>query len=203
MSTAEARTIIKTDVAGWFDDPVSGKKTRKQDGDRVVTRAEYEQMLIDAETAAEKTALQNKESTVATTETPAEAPVAEATDKPKAEKPVKEPAPEVTLTSGKVVTGSTVTIRCAWVDPDKRTKAQERLFAKYAAGDRKAFTYEKVLAAAGDDKDAQPDGRERVIKKQDAFQARFHPDNQGKWRAELRRHKNKARREAARKAAKS
>ncbi len=195
MSIAQPRTIIKTDVAGWFDDPVSGKKTRKQDGDQIVDRATYDQMLVDAET----TTLPIKESPVATTETPATEPVDVA--KPVKEKPVKAPAPEVTLTSGKVVSGTTVTIQCAWVDPDKRTKAQEKLFAKYAGGDRKAFTYEKVLAAAGDDATAKPDGRERVIKKQDAFQARFHPDNQDKWRAELRRHKNKIRREAARKAA--
>lgn len=201
-ATPQTRTIIKTDVAGWFDDPQTGKKTRRIDGDQVVTRAEYDQMLIDAETATEQANLQTKENTdVATTEAPPAR--AHDADKPAKEKPAKEPAPEVTLTSGKVVTGSTVTIKCAWVDPENRTKAQEKLFAKYAAGDRKAFTYDKVLAAAGDDAKAKPDGRERTIKKQDAFQARFHPDNQDKWRAELRRIKNKARREAARKAAKA
>lgn len=195
MSIAQPRTIIKTDVAGWFDDPVSGKKTRKQDGDQIVDRATYNKMLVDAESTPIH---RIKESPVETIDTL----VAEQVDaKPAKEKPVKAPAPEVTLTSGKVVSGTTVTIQCAWVDPDKRTKAQEKLFAKYAGGDRKAFTYEKVLAAAGDDATAKPDGRERVIKKQDAFQARFHPDNQDKWRAELRRHKNKIRREAARKAA--
>ncbi len=208
MSTtiSATRHIIKTDVAGWFDDPISGKKTRRQDGDVVVTRAEYEQMVLDAEDVTAKANI--KENTAVSTATP-DAPVEDAAKnevepaKAKPEKPVKEPAPEVTLTSGKVVTGATVTIKCAWVDPDKRTKAQEKLFAKYAAGDRKAFTYEKVLAAAGDDKNAKPDGRERTIKKQDAFQARFHPDNQDKWRAELRRIKNKIRRETARKAAKA
>lgn len=192
MAATEQRIIIKTDTAGWFIDPTNGdKKVRKQDGDKIVTRAEYEQMLLDAEDQPRE-----------------DDPVADATaTKPNADERAKElrenpPQVEVELTSGKKAVGNTVTIKCAWVDPDKRTAKQQKLFAKFAAGDRKALTYEKVRDAA-DGPDSMPDGRERVIKPQDAFQVRFHSDNQPKWRAELRRAKNKAKREAARKAAKN
>lgn len=37
-------TLIKTDTAGWYDNPETGKKARKQDGDTVVDRATYQRM---------------------------------------------------------------------------------------------------------------------------------------------------------------
>lgn len=178
-----ARTIIKTETAGWFEDPATGKKTRKQDGDNIVTRAEYEQTLLDAD-PAQKAADNGGQATEAK---PAPAP---ATD-----------AEQVELTSGKSTTGKVLKIKCAWVEPDKRTEAQEKLFASNFKGVKSADTYDRVKAAAGGKRSAMPDGRVRVIKPQDAFQARFHPENQQKWRAELRRRKNKARAETARRAA--
>lgn len=38
---AEARTIIQTKTAGWFLNPETGKKTRKQDGDQILTEKEW------------------------------------------------------------------------------------------------------------------------------------------------------------------
>jgi hypothetical protein len=128
---------------------------------------------------------------------PAPKPAAKAAAKP-APTP-KPPAETVTLTSGKQATGKTLTIRCAWVDPDKRTKKQQELFDTGFAGVEKGKTYEAMVKAAGNGKaaaDAQPDGAERVIKVQDAFQVRFCPDNQKKHRNELRRRKATARRQA-------
>lgn len=176
------RTIIKTDTAGWFEDPTTGKKTRKQDGDRVMTRAEYEQHVLDQDPAQAQPEQQ-------------EQPEAKAdTNGGKAATP---PAEEVELTTGKTATGKTLVIQCAWVDPDKRTPEQVKLFE----GDPSKITYEAVKQAAGGKRSAFPDGTKRTIKPQDAFQVRFSPANQQKWRAELRRRKTKARREAARKAA--
>lgn len=204
MSTTEARTIIKTETPGWYEDPATGKKTRKSDGDRVMTRAEYDQMVLDQEPAITPEAM--REATEQTMREQARDKAVEqaakdvggkvTTDRTPTAKPEATP---VTLTSGKVVFGATVEIRCAWVDPDKRTPAQEKLFA----GDPRKITYEAVKAAADGKRSAMPDGSKRVIKKQDAFQVRFSVENQAKWRAELRRRKNKARREAARKAAKA
>jgi hypothetical protein len=181
------RTIIKTDTAGWYIDPTANdKKVRKQDGDIIVTRGEYDQMVLDAEDGkgeAPNAVTNGNASEAARKQTVKDAAAA---------------AP-VMLTSGRLSKGATATIRCAWVDPDKRTPEQQKLFAKGA----KAITYEKVLAAADGKASAKPDGREVVIQVQDAFQVRFHPENQRKHRAELRRIKNKKRRDAARKAAKA
>lgn len=117
----------------------------------------------------------------------------------------KPPAEKVTLTSGKVVTGKTVRIRCAWVEPDKRTKAQEKIFATNFKDVEPGKGYEAMVKAAGNGKnaaDAMPDGSEREIKVQDAFQVRFTVENQKKHRNALRRTKTAAAK-AAREAAKA
>lgn len=160
------RTLVETGTAGWFEDPTQpGKKVRKNNGDKVVSRAEYDK-IAKGETVESK--------------------------------PVK----ATTLTTGKRVTGATVTVQCAWVDPDKRTPAQQKLFESNFAGLKKGETaYDAVKDAAGGKRSALPDGSKREIKIQDVFQVRFSPENQKKWRAELRRRKNKTRRDAARKAA--
>ena len=101
--------------------------------------------------------------------------------------------PLTTLTTGKTGRGKTTTIRCAWVDIANRTEKQRKLFE----GDPAKITYDNVVKAAGDTQSAMPDGRSRVIKVQDAFQVRFHPDNQKKWRSELLRRKNRTRRALA------
>lgn len=180
------RTIIKTDTAGWFEDPTTGKKTRKKDGDVVMTGAEYAQTLLDADP-----------SKTAPAEQPEQPEAKAATNGGKA----KDPQPEVTLTTGKVTTGATLTRKCAWVDPDKRTDAQAKLFDANFKGVKPEDTYDKVKAAAGGKRSALPDGTVRVLKPQDAFQVRFCPENQQKWRAELRRRKNRQRAAKARKAA--
>lgn len=184
-----ARTIVQTQTPGWFEDPATGKKTRKQDGDTVVSRAEYDQMLLDAEDtpAAADATVNGQQVDHKTTESRN----AEHRANAAAAAPVR-------LTSGKLSKGKTVEIRCAWVDPDKRSPAQAKLFA----GPRSKLTHDAVAKAATGPENA-PDGRLVVINAQDAFQVRFHPDNQRKWRAELRRAKTKARREAARKAVKA
>lgn len=115
----------------------------------------------------------------------------------------KPPAEKVTLTSGKAVTGKTMKIRCAWVEPDKRTKKQQELFDTNFAGVERGKSYEAMVKAAGNGakKDEHmPDGTERLIKVQDAFQVRFTPENQRKHRNALRRANTaaaKAKREAA------
>lgn len=174
------RTIIKTDAAGWFEDPATGKKTRKKDGDVIMTGEQYAQTLLDADPS--KTA-----------------PVEQPEDK--AATNGSNPQPQVTLTTGKVTTGATLTRKCAWVDPDKRTDAQAKLFDANFKGIKPEDTYDKVKAAAGGKRSAMPDGTVRVLKPQDAFQVRFCPENQQKWRAELRRRKNRQRATKARRAA--
>jgi adenine-specific DNA methylase len=42
------RTIIKTKTAGWFFNPETGKNTRKQDGDKIVTADEWNDMQVEA-----------------------------------------------------------------------------------------------------------------------------------------------------------
>lgn len=38
-----SRTLIKTKTAGWYEDPASpGSKVRKQEGDKIVSRSEWE-----------------------------------------------------------------------------------------------------------------------------------------------------------------
>lgn len=191
-----SRTLVKTTTAGWYidaDDP-DGNRVRKADGDRIITRDEFD---------AAKDA------------TPGEAPAApsaEAVEEQVAETQAKnaqtrkdaaKAAPQTTtLTSGKVATGATVTIRDAWVDPEARTKAQAKLFENGFEGVEKGKTYEAVVKAANKKAEAMPSGEERVIKKQDAFQVRFSPDNQKKWRNELRRRSNAAKRAARQAAAK-
>lgn len=177
------RTIIKTETPGWFIDPTNGdKKVRKQEGDNILTRTEYDKALSDDTTPVDS-------SPKATTERMKAAIKA---DKPEVQTTI--------LSSGKAVTGKTTTIKCAWVDPDNRTDEQVKLFDK---GDPKVLTFDAVKKAAGTSRKAQPDGTERIIKVQDAFQVRFCIENQSKWHAELRRRKARIRREKARKAAKA
>lgn len=156
----EGRTLIKTETPGWFVDPATGKKTRKQPGDNLLTRDEYEATLEQAK------------------------------PKPKA---AAEPKQTTKLSSGKTATSATTVVRCAWVDPENRTAAQQKLFD---AGDKDKLTYDAVKKAAGASQAAQPDGREIVVKAQDAFQVRFSAENQRKWRNEQRRRLNAARRQA-------
>lgn len=168
-----SRTIVKTETPGWFQDPATGKKTRKKDGDTILTLDEFK--ALSEKPAKTKTVAELREGAIE----------------------AGKDQPLVTLTTGKTGRGKMTTIRCAWVDVANRTPAQKTLFE----GDPSKITYDNVVKAAGTTKSAMPDGRERVIKVQDAFQVRFYPENQKKWRSELLRRKNRARREAAKAAA--
>lgn len=48
------RTIIKTKTAGWYEDPATGKKTRKQDGDQILTKQEWEAANSEIKTTEKK-----------------------------------------------------------------------------------------------------------------------------------------------------
>jgi hypothetical protein len=187
-----ARTLIKTTTTGWFLDAedLDGKRVRKTDEDTILTREEFDALRNGkAPENAEQAAAKQAGTQAANAKT---RKAAAAKDKPE---PVV-----TTLTSGKVVTGETVEVRDAWVEPANRTKAQAKLFDSGFEGVPAQKTYDKVVAAAKGDKAALPSGAVRVVKKQDAFQVRFSVENQHKHRNELRRKKNAAKR-AARKAA--
>jgi hypothetical protein len=161
------RTLIKTTSAGWFID------ADDLDGKRV-RKGEGDNVITREEFEAAKAA-----------------PAAAA---PKADKPEVQVK---TLTSGKVAIGKTATIRCAWVDADKRTPAQQKLFDELPPAPK---MYELMVKAAGGKAEAMPSGEEREIKVQDLFQVRFSTANAEKWRNELRRRSNakkRAEREAA------
>lgn len=49
-----ARTLIKTKTAGWFIEPGSDKKVRKQPGDTILTEAEFAAKAVNAEKKAVK-----------------------------------------------------------------------------------------------------------------------------------------------------
>lgn len=198
-ATAEqGRTLVKTTAVGWYidaNDP-DGKRVRKTEGDTIVTQDEYEGMkALVADGHLTKDDLPegpNADSADTTTK-------ARDTEKRNGEHRTNAAAAApTTLTSGKQAVGPTVEIQCAWVDPENRTKAQQKLFE----GPTSAITYEKVVKAAGGDEKAMPSGEKRVIKKQDQFQVRFSVENQKKHRNELRRRKT-GRRRAEREAAKS
>lgn len=203
MATA-GRIIIETTTSGWYEDPEQpGKKVRKQNGDRVMSRAEYDQLVLDREDSKE-TPVSKAPTAEQVAETQATTAAAnKATRKAAAQAAKPEPV-KTTLTSGKEAVGKTIEIRCAWVDPEKRTEAQQELFNSGFAGVEPGKAYEAVKEAAGNKRSAFPDGSKRTIKVQDAFQVRFSPDNQKRWRNELRRRKTaarKAEREAAKAAA--
>lgn len=178
----QSRTLVKTSTTGWFIDAADpdGKRVRKTDDDRIISRDEFEALKRGEELGQDTSMAQ---ATAAMRENAKENAVADNASKPK-------PAPQKgKTTTGKEIVGATTEIRCAWVDPDKRNQRQTKLFKDYFLGKLPKpgqFNYDKVLAAAGDD-GGKPDGRKRVIKKQDAFQVRFHPDNVGKARNERRR----------------
>ena len=200
MATTAERTIIETPTPGWFLDPASGKKTRKQEGDRIMSQAEYDQALLDADPAKvtppdpqeQVEPAKSEHNTEAVIErinanaegdntgTPAED--AEA----KRQQQVKDAAAEVTvLTSGKVVTGKTVTIKCSHIDG----VLHEKHWADLTAAEKRK--------ACGD---------ERTIKVQDQFQVKRCVAHQKAHRNALKRQKTrdqKAAREAAREAAKA
>lgn len=186
MSTtaAEGRTLVKTQSAGWYKDLADpdGPNVRKKDGDTILGDQPTNGASAEAPAPAAETE----------TETDAErkARLKKIGQDANGDKP--EPV-KTELSSGKVAIGRTVTIKCAWVDPDNRTKAQQRLFA----GPTKTITYDKVVKAAGDDQAAQPCGTERVIKAQDEFQVRFCPAHTKLRRNELRRIQNAARAQTA------
>jgi hypothetical protein len=77
------RTLVKTDTAGWYEDPEQdGKKVRKRDGDVILDRKDYEAAQRgDTNGAVAEKAKQDAKGTV--------------------------------LSSGKIAKGETVTITCA------------------------------------------------------------------------------------------
>jgi hypothetical protein len=197
MTTA-TRTLVETDARGWYidaDNP-EGSKVRKGNGDRVITRADYDALIAAGVTPHADEPVQDGNQ--AAKDKQATTQAANATTRKDAAAAVK---PTHVLTSGAKAVGDVVTIQCAWVDPDKRTKKQQKLFETGAS----ALSFDAVTkagATAADAADAAPCGNERVIKPQDAFQVRFCPDHQAQWRNELRRRGNQ-RRKAAREAAKT
>jgi hypothetical protein len=191
------RTIIKTNANGWFLDAADpdGNRVRKQEGDVVLTREQFE-ALKNGDTSV----LPNTGNAAVTPEQEAERQetVKNGAAASKPAKPAKTPAPRSTLSSGKEAVGKTATIKCAWVDPDKRTPAQQKLFA----GPTREITYDKVTKAAKGDQNAMPCGAERTIKVQDVFQVRFCTEHTDARRNEMRRLTNQ-KRAAERKAAKT
>jgi hypothetical protein len=189
------RTIVKTTTPGWYidvDDP-DGKRVRKAEGDNVITRDEY--WLMKNPAPAESKSLAEL-AEVVNHSTPDQAPDAREAQRQATVEAAADANNTTQLSSGKLATGPTVTIKCAWVDPVDRTPAQQRLFE----GPVRDITYDGMVQAAGGDPKAMPDGTERVIKKQDQFQVRFTPENQRKHRNELKRRKL-AQKRAARQAA--
>lgn len=43
-----ARTIVQTNTPGWYLDPETGKKTRRNGDDRIVSQAEWEKIVARA-----------------------------------------------------------------------------------------------------------------------------------------------------------
>lgn len=169
------RTLIKTDTAGWFEDPAQPeKKVRKTNGDQVLTREEFDALHLATQAPSEGTRWDDIR------------------EKAKAEVAAdsKVPGPVVTLSSGKTTTGATATIQCAWVDPDQRMPAQQKLFD----GPIRELTHAAVKKAARGKESAMPCGEERTIKKQDLFQTRFCIAHQKTHRAKIRLRKNADRR---------
>lgn len=106
------RAIAKTEARGWYVDAATGKKVRKQEGDDIFDNIlEAQEALAVLEKAHGKAGTNGKAA--------------------------KEPAPEVTLTSGKTTRGKTLTIRCAWKEKGKRCtnertiKPQDAFQVKY------------------------------------------------------------------------
>lgn len=193
----EQRILVETGTPGWYENPTNpGKKVRRTDADQVMSDEQYRQYTINQRdeqsvTQAEKPADQPENGNEAAQQQQAETQAANAATREAAAKA----APQTTtLTSGKVATGATMKIRCAWVDADKRTDAQKALFDANFKGVERGKSYEAVKDAAGSKRSAFPDGTDRTIKVQDGFQVRFKPENQRKWRNELRRRKTLARR---------
>lgn len=193
---ATNRTIVKTTTPGWYmlADDTDAARVRKQDGDTVLTLDEFEALKNGTPADAEQAATKQAANQAANAQT-RKAAAAKAKGE-QAEKPV------TTLTSGKVVTGETVTIKDAYVAPENRTKAQQKMFESGFEGIPAPETHKKVVAAARGEQKAMPSGEERVIKKQDSFQVRFTVENQKKHRNALRRSKTAAAK-AAREAAKA
>lgn len=184
------RTIIKTETPGWYLDSETDKKIRKKDGDIILTEEEYAQSLIGGQPTEASSAPTEKQ--VEEAKAKKEASAQKIRDAAKSAQ-----AETATLTTGKQVVGKTVVIKCAWVAPELRTPAQQEIFD----GPIKDLTYDAVKKAAGGKRSAFPDGTERTIKVQDAFQVKFSPENQKAHRNERRR-KNTAARRAEREAAK-
>ena len=199
LEAAEGQTKATVRLVGDGEASGNVKQAASKDG---VRRFQIGRRIVSVDTIVDAWT----EEPVAVSEPAATANGAAATQRDKeAAKPAKAPAEKVTLTSGAVVTGKTVTIRCAWVDPERRTKAQQKLFETNFAGVEPGKGYEAMVKAAGNGKDkdkALPDGSERTIKVQDAFQVRFSTENQKRHRNEQRRRKARERR-AAREAARA
>jgi hypothetical protein len=195
-------------VAG-SDELYDGKIKQASDGKDGERRFQIGRRIVTASTITNVVEADAASAPEAPAQDPVRAQVegaAQATrERQAAEAVAKPPAEKVTLTSGKEATGKTLTIRCAWVDPDKRTAAQQKLFDTGFAGVEPGKAYEAMVKAAGKGAKAEaamPDGTERMIKVQDAFQVRFSVENQKRHRNELRRRKATAKK-AAREAAKA
>jgi hypothetical protein len=113
MTATEARPIIKTATSGWYLDPATGKKTRKQDGDRVFENdAAFHSFLSGENTAATAETNGAQESTAR----------------------MREKAPEETETvisdTGKVLVGPLTTIKCQHPIKDPETGRKRKCGAE-------------------------------------------------------------------------
>jgi hypothetical protein len=105
-------------------------------------------------------------------------------------KPTPSEGQNVTVAdTGKLLIGKTTAIRCKWVPEDQQTPAVQKLYEK----DQRQVTLEQVQKAAAG---VAPCGRERTVKVQDAFQAKFCVQHQDENRKAIRRNKARAKRKA-------
>lgn len=172
-----SRTLVKTATAGWYIDAADpdGGKVRKLDGDQVITQAEFDQRQLDAEDAG----------------TNGNAPLLAEDSEAVTARAVAEPTPQDTTVAdtGKLLVGKTTVVACRWVPLENQGKQVKKLYAK----DQRQVTLEQVQKAAG----VTPCGHERIIKVQDAFQAKFCVQHQDENRKAIRREKARAKRKAA------
>lgn len=108
MATATSRTLIKTTNAGWYIDASNpdGPRVRKQDGDTIITREEYE--ARQSQTPSQQRA----------------AHAAKGAHQRKAERKAAEPTdqPEVKSETGKILRGPTTSIHCQYKGEDTKGK---------------------------------------------------------------------------------
>lgn len=181
MSTAVAtRTLVKTTVAGWFIDAADpdGPRVRKTPEDTIITREDYN---------AQKTG----QSPTLTPENAEDGQRVEHRGPPVVSDRAPKVGPDQSVVisgTGKLLVGPTVTILCKWVPEEHQNAKVKALYAK----DQREVTVEMVEKAAG-----VPACRDkRIVKVQDAFQAKFCDAHQDENRKAIRRAKAKSKRAA-------